>query len=317
MTKYTREQKEAFLKMSLEDKIQRTKELILEWYLQYDGKVYVAFSGGKDSTVLLHIARSIKTCKDIPAVFSDTGLEYPEIREFVKSTDNVIWIKPKLTFKQVIEKYGFPIISKSASGAIRKIRSPKCSERYRNKLLNGDERGSFGKLADKWKPLIQSDFKIDNRCCEIMKENVIKAFEKSTGMKGITGMLASESNLRLIKYFEGDCNAFSNKRPQSNPLMFWNEQDILEYIVKFNIPIASIYGDIVRAPDGTLHTTGCQRTGCMFCMFGLHFDESPNRFERMKETHPKQYDYIMNKLGGKHVVEEYLKCAGKSTEFLE
>lgn len=130
-------------------------------------------------------------------------------------------------------------------------------------------------------------------------------------------MLASESNLRLIKYFEGDCNAFSNKRPQSNPLMFWNEQDILEYIVKFNIPIASIYGDIVRAPDGTLHTTGCQRTGCMFCMFGLHFDESPNRFERMKETHPKQYDYIMNKLGGKHVVEEYLKCAGKSTEFLE
>lgn len=47
MTKYTREQKEAFLKMSLEDKIQRTKELILEWYLQYDGKVYVAFLVGK------------------------------------------------------------------------------------------------------------------------------------------------------------------------------------------------------------------------------------------------------------------------------
>ena len=57
----TKEEKLALLKLPLDEKIKRTKELILEWYLQYDGQVFVSFSGGKDSTVLLHIARSIKT----------------------------------------------------------------------------------------------------------------------------------------------------------------------------------------------------------------------------------------------------------------
>ena len=83
----TKDEKLALLKLPLDEKIKRTKELILEWYLQYDGQVFVSFSGGKDSTVLLHIARSIKTCADIPAVFVDTGLEYPELRQHVKNTD--------------------------------------------------------------------------------------------------------------------------------------------------------------------------------------------------------------------------------------
>ena len=35
----------------------------------------------------------------------------------------------------------------------------------------------------------------------------------------------------------------------------------------------------------------------MFCMFGAHLEKEPNRFQRLKETHPKQYDYCINKLG--------------------
>lgn len=136
MENINKAQKEAFLKMSLDEKIQRTKELILEWYLQYNGKVYIAFSGGKDSTVLLHIARSIKMCGDIPAVFSDTGLEYPEIRNFVKKQENVIWIKPKSTFKEVIEKWGWPIISKEQSRALHDIKTSK-SEYTADRILNG------------------------------------------------------------------------------------------------------------------------------------------------------------------------------------
>lgn len=88
--------------LPLEEKIQKSVARIIEWYEAWGGQVAVSFSGGKDSTVLLNLVRKIYP--EVPACFSDTGLEFPEIREFVKSIDNVIWVKPKLTFAQVIEK---------------------------------------------------------------------------------------------------------------------------------------------------------------------------------------------------------------------
>ena len=88
--------------LPLEIKISMTERRIRDWvsYWGEDG-VYVSFSGGKDSTVLLDICR--KLYPNIVAVFSDTGLEFPEIREFVKTKENVVWVKPELTFKKVIE----------------------------------------------------------------------------------------------------------------------------------------------------------------------------------------------------------------------
>ena len=98
-------------------KVALTKSRIRQWVNEFgtDG-VYVSFSGGKDSTVLLHIVRSLYP--DVPTVFCDTGLEYPEIRDFVKTFDNVVWLKPKMTFRKVIEKYGYPFISKEVSECV-------------------------------------------------------------------------------------------------------------------------------------------------------------------------------------------------------
>ena len=93
--------------LPLEAKIAMTLRRIREWYEYWDGNVYVSFSGGKDSTVLLHLVRQYYP--DVPAVFSDTGLEFPEIREFVKTVPNVTWLRPALTFKKVIEKHGYVI----------------------------------------------------------------------------------------------------------------------------------------------------------------------------------------------------------------
>lgn len=95
-------------------KIRLTEDRVRGWLDQYDA--YVSFSGGKDSTVLLDICRKID--RNIPAVFVDTGLEYPEIRNFVKTFDNVTWLKPKMNFKKVIEKYGYPFISKEVSECV-------------------------------------------------------------------------------------------------------------------------------------------------------------------------------------------------------
>lgn len=92
-------------------------------------------------------------------------------------------------------------------------------------------------------------------------------------------------------------------RDASKPMSFWTEQDVLHYLRDENIPYCSVYGDIV-ASDGEndypstliekpLHCTGCQRTGCMFCGFGAHLEKGENRFERMKHTHPKHYDFCI------------------------
>ena len=107
-------------------KIGITTARIIEWYQHWNGDVYVSFSGGKDSTVLLHIVRSI--FPDVPAVFSNTGLEYPEIQKFVKSFDNVTTVYPSMRFPDVICTYGYPLISKEVSEAIyyaRRIDPPR------------------------------------------------------------------------------------------------------------------------------------------------------------------------------------------------
>lgn len=304
----SKEDKLAFMKMTLDDKIKRTKMLIMDWYAQFGGKVYVSFSGGKDSTVLLHIARQVHP--DIIGVFDDTGLEYPEIREFVKKQENIIWIKPKQNFKQVLDKYGYPIISKEQSRYISDLRNPNVSEKIKNIRLNGTETRRF-KLSEKWKPLINSDFKISNRCCDVMKKAPLKEFGKKTGFKPIIATMASESMNRLMHYVNGECNAFNSKNPESKPMSFWDEQDVLEYIKRENLEIASVYGEVIEE-NGLLRTTGVNRTGCMFCMYGVHLEPvGQTRFDKMKVTHPQLYDYIMNKLNGEHVLREYLKCDAK------
>ena len=97
--------------LPLSIKVQMTQARVRDWVLEFgvDG-VYVSFSGGKDSTVLLDIVRGLYP--EVSAVFIDTGLEYPEIRDFVRTFDNVTWIKPEMNFRRVIEKYGYPFISK-------------------------------------------------------------------------------------------------------------------------------------------------------------------------------------------------------------
>ena len=152
-----------------------------------------------------------------------------------------------------------------------------------------------------------------------MKKKPAKEYEKSTGRKAIIGSLAAESKARQTVWEKYGCNAFEKDRPTSQPLSFWTEQDILHYIKKFNVPYCSVYGDIrvkppedtekgqinmidylgCYEPEDTLETTGCDRTGCIFCMFGCHLEKEPNRFQRLKETHPRQYEYCIN--GGEMV----------------
>ena len=197
--------------------------------------------------------------------------------------------------------------------------------------------GKYGSQYDKTKYAfaIDSPFPISGRCCSVMKKAPAKAYAKKTGRYPMTGQQASESKLRTSEWVKDGCNGFYMKSPMSNPMAFWTEQDVLLYIKTRNIPIASVYGDIVVDYNGMnqcegqmdiseflstdkelfdldnplLKTTGCSRTGCMFCGFGCHLEkEGEGRFERLKETHPRQYEYIMKPtseggLGYKEIID--------------
>lgn len=211
------------------------------------------------------------------------------------------WIctyKREMNFRKVIETYGYPLISKEVSQKIYEAR----------RCPNGVVAGRFEKNNEhnlkygnrysmvKWKSLRDSNIPISHKCCDIMKKKPAKAFEKKTGLKPIVATMACESQNRKTAWLRYGCNAYESKRPKSQPMSFWTEQDVLEYLKKYNVPYASVYGDIVQDENGKYHTTGCDRTGCMFCMFGCHLEKQPNRFQKLKETHPQIHQYCMKSI---------------------
>lgn len=284
-------------------KIKMSKQRIREFYEHFDGKVYISFSGGKDSTVLLHLVRSLYP--NVKAVYIDTGLEYPEVRSFVKTFDNVIILRPNMPFNKVIEKYGYPVISKEVAKFIEENRKNPNGYTAKKFDPNSEYVKKYGirYCLAKWKFLRDSNIKISAQCCNIMKKNPAKEFEKESGLYPIIATMAAESNLRKSEYLRKGCNSFDAKRPVSTPLGFWTEQDILKYLIECNIPYCSVYGEIKQDKSGKYYTTKAKRTGCMFCMFGVQSEKSPNRFELMKESHPKQYEYCINILGCGRVLD--------------
>jgi len=284
-------------------KIELSKRRIQQFYDHFDGQVYVSFSGGKDSTVLLHLVRSM--FPEVPAVFVDTGLEYPEVKQFVKQTENVITIRPDISFKDVLKKYGYPVISKEVAKTIEENR--RNPDGYTKKKFNSESEyvKRYGSRYDlsKWLPLRNSDIKISANCCNVMKKKPAYKYEKESGRKPFIATMAIESNLRKQEYIKKGCNSFDTKRPASTPLGFWTEQDILQYIKENDLPYCSVYGEILQDKKGKFYTTGAKRTGCMFCMFGVQNEKHPNKFELMKQTHPKLYNYCINTLGCGRVLD--------------
>lgn len=258
--------------LSLDAKIRMTQRRIRDWYDYWDGQVYVSISGGKDSQVLAHIVK--KMYEDVPLVFVNTGLEFDSVRLKGFELADIV-LKPEMSFVEVINNYGYPIIGKEVAqyteGAKRwmnkyhpgekfceyefqqndyetmtvdaKIMLGKLEHKKNGKVIEGEYSKAYDK--SKYKILVDAPFRISHKCCNVMKKNAIHKYCKHSGRYGITGQMASESSLRYKQWIKNGCNGFELKYPISNPLSFWTEQDILHYIKKYELEIAEIYGKIV------------------------------------------------------------------------
>lgn len=332
----TKETLQARLRLPFEVKVRMTQRRISDFVSFYgeDG-VYISFSGGKDSLVVLDIAR--KLYPNLKAAYCDTWLEMPQVRRFVKGFDNVDIVKPAKPMKQIIKEEGWCFPSKEVASAIRDYRM---GMPYAVRKLQGlDPQGrpsEYKRQFTKWLALADSDIPIGGGCCDEQKEKPVALYEKETGRHPIIGLLAVESMRRRQAYLKTGCNSFDrrqavdsatgeavmvkNIRPMSRPIGFWTDNDVFRYIYQNGISIAEPYGEVV--PEGTapgqlsfidtrtpaaceacrFTCSGEKRTGCLFCPIGCHLDNFA-KFRNLRSYSPRLYEYCMEELGEKRLLE--------------
>lgn len=309
--------------LDLEDKFLTTIEKIGQWEIATRGNWYVSFSGGKDSTVLAYIAAKYLASYRTPPhplhlLFCDTGLEYPEIRKFAMSFPDFLQKRfptvtidfqrrrPKKNFMKVVSEYGYPIIGKLVAQRVSEYKrgGKMAYQALTGNTVEGGKYDTYFFDMRKYLFLTEAPFLISPTCCSKTKKQPSFLFAKENNMFPVVATMAEESLLRKNKWIKDGCNSFDSKLPTSKPMSFWLSQDVLHYIQQEEIPICSVYGDIMAYDgsnyypsalyDAPLKCTGCQRTGCIFCGFGAHLEKGDDRrFIRLKETHPKHWKFAI------------------------
>ncbi len=312
-------------------KLEYACKKLSEYIIHFKGEVYLSFSAGKDSQVVAEIINRIwdGTFKHITPnwerlvkypkpvfLFSNTGLEFPQIVEHAKSFNAEI-IKPKMGFTRVIKEVGVAVGSKKIAEMIRRtrgyIKNPSPANEATLKLYttgikkDGTKGATTSKLAKRWlNAAYNAPFDISEKCCDILKKEPFERYAEETGKKPITGTrIEGEGDRRKTSYYLTGCNTFDEGKERCRPISIFTDADIWEFAGRFKIRFASVYYDRVEDVeqlDGSLKKEFLPaetRTGCTFCMFGLHLEEKdkPNRIQRLAISHPKYYDIIINKCG--------------------
>ncbi len=274
--------------------------------------------GGLDSITLLIFLR--KVCHiDCPAV-SASSLEDVSIQKIHKEL-GVIPIPPlkdkdgrPYTKVRILQEFGFPVLSKEKAAKIELLQNPtEKNTTVRHAIITG-ETGEYGgfqknsrmKLPQKWLELFGGyenerenvnyktpNFKVSSKCCYYLKEKPCDNWAKEHNSVPYIGLMASEGGRREKSLKINGCNYFGKTTIRSAPFAIFSRQDLLQLALDLNVPVPEIYGEIKRDENGTLYTTGATRTGCEMCGFGLHLEERPHRFDRLKEKNIKEWEFWM------------------------
>lgn len=285
--------------MSLDDRVNDACHRIEDLYNETDGHCYVAFSGGKDSTVLLAL---IRMCEEvftipqdgIPAVFSNTGIELGVTVNFVKWVRDSGWYPnvqityPEKPFGWILEHEGKPMKSKFKSELLHRWHTGKRTEYVYCNLLEGrmpNGRLMRTRVADKDMHILSDDFDItpSPACCTYLKKNSSKGWADAHDMKGsLVGLRTAEGGIRRMqaerRVKEGGklCTYFSHGSIRKAPIIDWSDAEVDEFVQKYNVPLSDAYTKY-----------GFDRTGCMGCPYSrnlLHdlqylHDHEPNRYK--------------------------------------
>ena len=266
---------------TLAQKIDHSLGVIEQFASHYDGRVFVSFSGGKDSCVMLSLVEMI--LPRVQCVFTQTGCEMPSVVRFVREMQadhNIRMIRPRKTMREVFCKCGFPLVSKEVSHDIENVRKNPYGISARKKLWLGNP----NHIPLRWMYLLNEPYDVSDRCCYHLKKAPMHKYIHDTKTYPFVGILASESRMRSSSYLRrGGCNSFAETArayPASWPLAIWTDNDVWAYIKDRHLPLPDIY------------EKGARRTGCMGCGFGAHINSAA--IDTLRRLYPRWYDTIMN-----------------------
>lgn len=302
--------------MSLKSKIRLSEMRIRQAYDHFDGQMYIAISG-KDSCAGANLVWNM--FQKCPAVFVDTGNELESVKEniyeLIKAGRPIEIIKPAGVFWDIVKKDGWPILSKQICMGINRFVNTKSFTQKRLRAFGGINPTS-GKKQQRTVPkkfhyilraVLRKELKVTTKCCGELKIKPFKKYEKRTGRHPFIFTMATDSMTRKESYLKNGCNAFGQGVGESRPLMFWLEQDILQYIRENHVRIAKAYGEKrgkvwymqEQNEDGTYRMCGDDRTGCKFCLFGIHMEKGENRIQRLARVEPESYQEFIDHGGDK------------------
>lgn len=302
----------AMQNLPYEVKVRRAEQRAIEFVEEMDKRgcnAHVSV-GGLDSITLLLFLRHIGI--NIPAI-SVSALEDKSIQRIHKQL-GIETLKSHKTKVEVLNEVGFPVISKRIAGKIDTLQHPtEDNATVRHAIITGEcgAQGHFAKnsrmqLPQKWLKLFagmaneqygthykEAPFLVSNKCCYYLKEKPCDDWAKEHHSWPFLGIMASEGGQREEALVDHGCNYYGKTTMRSAPFAPFMRQDILQLALDLNVPVPEIYGTIERHPNGTLYTTKAQRTGCSMCGFGVHLEERPHRFDRLREKNYKEWYFWM------------------------
>lgn len=254
--------------LPLDEKIELARGLIAQG-LEL-GDAGLAWSGGKDSTVLLHLARQIDP--GIQVLWNNTGVEFPETWHFIKRMAaewrlnfHIAKPEPGVTFWGCVEKYGWPLFGKDIRSSTNHHVTRRISKR-KAKAIEVARMSSY--------------------CCDHLKEKPGTKLQKRLGLKVVLlGNMVEESRMRWWAWLDRGALYYGKKRNLWTvwPLWNWTDKDIWEYHHVYSLPHCKIYD------------MGHKRNGCWPC--GMDIGIRDNHLSRLRLSHPKLWRFLIVEKG--------------------
>ena len=296
-----------------EAKVRHAEIRAREFYDELNGQCHISV-GGLDSITLLLFLRSIGI--NVPAI-SVSSLEDKSIQEIHKQL-GVIALKPLKSKVEVIREFGYPVLSKEIANKIALLQHPsEDNKTVRHAIITG-ETGEYGgfrtgtrmQLSRRWLKIfggadaegrergyLAAPFLVSDKCCYYLKEKPCDDYAKENKSYPYLGLMASEGGRRQKALMLNGCNYYGKGTTRSAPFAIFHRQDLLQLALDLKVPVPRIYGKIVRDDNGNLRTTEAQRTGCSMCGFGIHLEQRPHRFDRLRDSNPKEWQFWMYQMG--------------------